>query len=470
MSNVEQAIFTSAKTDRAVGYQVIAHSPGMHQPDIKELAVWCPSHDSLLEQGADAASFNFHPLPSGAYCVSRTAPAGWEYSGRGGVRVYTHCLIVPPEVLAHFANNPFAFIQAALGAGAMEIRDPIPTLLESLCIPGGATPVDQSLLTRLSTQPGPCAMAFLIQSALNAVCLAVAGEPSTYELFAGLINCLPPACRLDFSFSTGLKFSGRRPFHLVALSKDPGEQRWIAHQNNVTLLDLTGSKPLPSIPIDGWARFIERVLASGQMSFLAGQISKRRFDLKPEDLPAFGLQLLEDFETSTFSDGGLTIAKSKTEKDNPDFYTSSELNCPPEEDFSGSADSSDIKKEIQQAHAAHRRFQKTQIQSQNQAARLAVEAPSSSLHPESPEVLEKLEMLDDLVYDSISGRPGALQQLQTAWPAIRQDLDYVMLAESREQYLRFALTIWEGCMDNENIRNPTQAVQALDVLCLLFEE
>ena len=45
-----------------------------------------------------------------------------------------------------------------------------------------------------------------------------------------------------------------------------------------------------------------------------------------------------------------------------------------------------------------------------------------------------------------------------------------MLAESREQYLRFALTIWESCVDDNNIRNPAKAVQALDVLCLLFEE
>jgi hypothetical protein len=313
-------------------------------------------------------------------------------------------------------------------------------------------------------------MAFLIQAALNAACLAVAGEPSPYELFAGLINCLPPACRLEFSFSTGLKFSGRRPFHLIALPKDPGEQRWIAHQNNVTMLDLTGSKPLPSIPIDGWARFVERVLASGQTSFLAGQISKRKFDLKPEDLPAFGLQLLEDLEASAFSDAGQTTAKPKTENDNLDIHASSELNCPPVEDFSGSADLRDNKAEIQQAHAAHLRFQKTQLQSQNQAAHLAVDAPSSILHPESPEVLEKLELLDDLVYDAIGGRSGALHQLQAMWPVLRKELDREMLAESREQYLRFALTIWEGCVDNDNIRNPTQAVQALDVLCLLFDE
>ncbi len=110
------------------------------------------------------------------------------------------------------------------------------------------------------------------------------------------------------------------------------------------------------------------------------------------------------------------------------------------------------------------------MQAENQAAQIAVETPSVCLHPDSPEVLEKLELLDDLVYDSISGRPGALGQLQNVWPAIRAELGDQLLAESREQYLRYALTIWENCVENDQIRNPTRAVQALDVLCLLFEE
>jgi GTPase-associated protein 1, N-terminal domain type 2 len=471
--NVEQAIFTSAKTDRSVGYQVIGHSPGIHQIDARELAVWCPSHDSLLDQGPEAESFNFHPLPSGAYCVSRTVPAGWEYSGRGGLRVYTHCLIVSPEVLAHFANNPFAVLQSAMSAGAMEICDPIPARMEPLLLSGGASPVDQALLGSLGEKPGPSAMAVLIQAALDAACLAVAGEPSPRELFAGLFSCLPPACRLEFSFSTGLKYSGRRPFHLIALPGDPSERRWIAHQNNVTVLDLAASKPLPSIPIDGWARFIERVLASGQTAFFATQISKRRFDLGPDDLPAFGLQLLEDLDTATFSNLGDTGGRTKNMAEKPDFYTSGWSNNPSggnSSDGSGSKDSAGNEKQIQQAHAAHRRFEKTQIESQKQAAHVAVDAPSARLNPESPETLEKLELLDDLVYDAISGRSGALEQLQAVWPALKNEVDCQMLAESREQYLRFALTIWESCVDNNFIRNPAKAVQALDVLCLLFEE
>jgi hypothetical protein len=472
--NIEQAIFTSAKTAHALGYQVVSQSPGVHQIDARELAAWCPSHDSLLGQGTDALSFNFHPLPSGAFCVSRTVPAGLEYSGRGGMRVYTHCLIVPAEVLASFANNPFEILRVAMSAGAMEVREPLPTRLEPLTLSGKPATVDQALLAVLGDQPGPSAIGVFVQAALDALCLAVACGSSPEQLFAGLFSCLPLDCRLEFSFSTGLKYSGRRPFRLIALPDDPGERRWLLHQNNVAVLDLTSDKSLPAIPIDGWAQFIERVLASGRVAFLASELCKRRVNLKPDDLPALGLQLLEELDAAAFASPSRDSCPSITPDNGPDDSTRlqaspSEVHSPADE-FGASENCADGEKPIQKAHAAHRQFEKAQAESHGQPAGLALDVPSAHLVPESPEMLEKLELLDDLVYDAIAGRPGALEQLQSLWPVLREELDRQMLAESREQYLRYALTIWEGCVNDNNIRNPAKAVQALDVLCMLFEE
>src|SRR5687768_1022640 len=111
---VEQAIFTSARTARSAGYHLVAASSGISEVDARELAAWGPSHDSLLETGSAAVSVNFHRLPSGAYCISQSTPEGPEFSGRGGVRVYTQALVMAPEALARFANNPFAVLRAAL--------------------------------------------------------------------------------------------------------------------------------------------------------------------------------------------------------------------------------------------------------------------------------------------------------------------------------------------------------------------
>ena len=113
---VEQAIFASARSGRAEGYHLIEHSPGLSESDARELSQWGPTHDSLASAEPQAASYNFFPLESGAYCVSKTSAAGAEYSGRGGAQVQTWCLVVPVQVLSRLANNPFAVCALPRGA------------------------------------------------------------------------------------------------------------------------------------------------------------------------------------------------------------------------------------------------------------------------------------------------------------------------------------------------------------------
>jgi hypothetical protein len=473
MTPIEQVIYTSAVTDRGAGYQIVARSPGLHEEDARELAVWCPSHDSFLDLGPEAVSYNFHPLPSGAFCVSRTVPAGWEYSGRGGVRVYTHGLIIAPEVLLRFSNNPFAILKAALAGGMLEIRDPLPLRLEPITLVGGATMVDQNLLIELANHPGPQAISALLQAARDAVCLAVSGPTAPEKLIAGVINCLPLTHRTEFSFATGLKFSPRRPFRLVALPSDPAEQRWLEHHDNVSSLDLSGRTPLPSQSPDGWSRFIECMLNTGRTAFFSTQLSKRRFNLTPEDLPVLGLQLLEDLDATALQNQ-CTRQEHHPETAAPEIAGNGGSTPEFPRIASTDAEAPDSDKLasfkaafIQHAHAAHRHFAKTEAEAAQ--AKAAHPGHSPTLDAESPAVLEKLELLDDLVYESIGGNAQALHQLQTAWPALQKELDHRLLAESREQYLRYALSIWEEFNEKDGQRTPARAVQALDVLCLLFE-
>lgn len=205
---VQQAIFTSAKTDRSAGYQILAASPGLAESDRRELAAWGPSHDSLLDTGPDALSVNFFPLPSGSFCVSRTTPAGWEYSGRGGYRIYTHCLIASPEVLWQFANHPLALLSAAMAGGCLEPLDAIPARLEPLELRETTTAGDTGGLARLAAEVGPASLATFVEAALTSVCLAVRGPVPTDCLVGGLLDCLPLDCRTLISFSTGLNLHG----------------------------------------------------------------------------------------------------------------------------------------------------------------------------------------------------------------------------------------------------------------------
>jgi hypothetical protein len=84
-------------------------------------------------------------------------------------------------------------------------------------------------------------------------------------------------------------------------------------------------------------------------------------------------------------------------------------------------------------------------------------------------VTECLEQLDDVVFDALRGSPAALAHLELLWPSAIGSLGYDVLAESREQYLRKALSIWHDFFDAEGRRSDS-AMAALDVLCVLFSE
>jgi hypothetical protein len=81
-----------------------------------------------------------------------------------------------------------------------------------------------------------------------------------------------------------------------------------------------------------------------------------------------------------------------------------------------------------------------------------------------------LETLDDLVYDAIKGSASSLEELQKTWPRIKAELGDDLLIQSREQYLRYALQVWDKCVEASGVRPTDRAVKALEVLCLLFDE
>ena len=74
------------------------------------------------------------------------------------------------------------------------------------------------------------------------------------------------------------------------------------------------------------------------------------------------------------------------------------------------------------------------------------------------------------INEAIAGNAAALESLKAEWPQLREELDAASVAESREQYLRYALSIWEECVQPDGVRDPSRAVQSLDVLCMLFNE
>ena len=208
---VEQAIYASAQTVQADGYQIVAASAGVTAADRRELARWSPSHDGLSADAPGSGSVNFYCLASGHYCISQSSVAHAEYSGRGGMHVSTRCYLMSPAVLARFGNNPFKVLTAVKACSDRPFFDPR-TELEPLSVHGCRTPLDSGVLLELAIGNQTLALSRLVDAALSGNPVLVKGAVSIETLCAGLMSALPMSVRPAISFSTGLLPSLRRPF------------------------------------------------------------------------------------------------------------------------------------------------------------------------------------------------------------------------------------------------------------------
>lgn len=450
---IEQAVFTSARTDRAEGYQLVARSPGVTDEDAREISVWGPSHDSLFEDGADAVSVNYFQLPSGAFCISKTEPAGAEYSGRRGAQVYTQCLVVSPEVLTRYANNPFALLTAAFAQGSLRILDELPKDLEPFRLPGRAAAVDQSVFLQLQTDPGPAWVARLLNLMFAGTPFAIVGHEQPACLVAGLINCLPPSCRTRFSFTTGLKYSPRRPYLINCVPTQQPEQRRLLRQHDIEVLDMSAERT-PELSITrGWPGFVSCALAAGKTSFFASRVG-RLGDVDATDLDRLGDELLEELAAR---DGADDTASGYFAAPAPVTEATEELTALPRDTRADAP------------HDAQHGARWTAAVAEATLIDLAT-APADTLGPQFPQVQEQLELLDDMVFEAIAGKADALERLVTLWPNTVARMGRDQADTCREHYVRYALRLWQECADVEEVRSPGIAVRALDAIAIFFRE
>ena len=469
---IEQAVFTSAQTDWSAGYRLVSTSPGVRDVDAQELSNWGPSHDSLWEEGSDASSVNFHRLPSGAYCVSRTTPAGAEYSGRSGPQIYTQCLIVTPELLARFSNNPFALLRAVIAQGSLRVHDPVPARMTPIRLVGRAAPFDQALVGQLADDPGALWLSTLVQALTEEPRLGLMVGSNGQRVVQGLFQCLPPECRAEFSFSTGLRYSPRRPFRLVCLPPAKAEARRIERRYDLRVLDLSGEPPREFEPRDGWACFVDAAFERRKMSWFGSQLAQARPDLDLEGLNGLGRRLLAQMSGTTYDEaaeqagraGVAAPSRGRTAGTPPPREPRPTVGYPPAANYEyEAADGLGDRR----ADAAHRRFEGASAAPTT--LRVWDELPSEVLGPANPDTQRQLEALDDTVFEAIAGNPAALTALRQLWPAAIEKLGPQGIGESREQYLRHALHVWRQCIEGEEVRDPRRAIRALDVLGISFE-
>lgn len=265
---VEQAIFTSVRSGRNEGYQIAAASPGVTLADKQELSQWGPGHDALYDARPTAESVNCHRMASGTYCLSRTLCAGREYSGRGGHRVYTHCFLLPDDLLLRFSHHPFRVMEALVVSGRAAVLKPIPDQLPPALLVGRAHQVKTVEIERLCHALGPEKLAAALGAALGTELLGIAAPVSMTRLLSVLLDLLPLPYRRDFSWTTGLRVSPRRPYRVAGLPADRDGQRQAVRLMHLTVLDLHDDPPARFAARTGWPLLVFDLLRSRRWPLL----------------------------------------------------------------------------------------------------------------------------------------------------------------------------------------------------------
>jgi len=238
------------------GYQLASVSPGIEEADARALSQWGPAHDALCA-GA-TTSVNFHPLPSGAAAVSRTTAAGAEYSGRGGMRVYTQSLVASAATQKKYGGNAFRIYEAALlGGRLIELNQP-PAVIDALSLPGRASAMNQPLIAELIQRPeGIAGLVSILDALLTHDSAVVVNCPRSQRICDGVINLLPPAMRLQVSFTTGLLPAGQRPFRLHVLPAEANQLLRCTWIQQAAMLEYAKDNGPVSHP---WATAVQSIL------------------------------------------------------------------------------------------------------------------------------------------------------------------------------------------------------------------
>jgi hypothetical protein len=85
---------------------------------------------------------------------------------------------------------------------------------------------------------------------------------------------------------------------------------------------------------------------------------------------------------------------------------------------------------------------------------------------ELPEVVEKLERLDDVIFPAIDGDVQALEACEPAWRETVAELGHDAVAESRAEYLRYARSVWQF-LSSQAVAHPLRILAVLKIMGLL---
>ena len=88
---------------------------------------------------------------------------------------------------------------------------------------------------------------------------------------------------------------------------------------------------------------------------------------------------------------------------------------------------------------------------------------------ERPEVVQRLEQLDDVIFPAIDGDEAALEASEPAWRETVAELGPEAVAESRSEYLRYARSVWQF-LSSQAVTQPLRLLAVMKIIGLLIGE
>ncbi len=325
--NCDQAIFTSIRTHMGEGYRIIAASRGLRADDKQAITRYCPSHEGLCndspqaydrarscnaiepravapplvggvpraetriqrrrtiadahlaDPAPDPEAVAFYTLPSGRLCAAFSRFAGAEHTGRGGLRVYTHCAVFNEKDFERCGYNAFNVIRAMVAAGLtspmLKPTNPLPELQLSV----NASPDEAAGLALHPTLDAACRCRVL-QGLFDERSMIIDIEDAWLGSTETLLLGLPGPMRSKVSFSAGARFSLGRDHRLHLLHDASGQARTRVAGQPIDFINPREPRH-PDMPDSAWLTFVERRLSTGDTARLAKQTSRPFADVGP---------------------------------------------------------------------------------------------------------------------------------------------------------------------------------------------
>lgn len=232
---LEQAAFTSVRTQHTQGYHLVGRSPGIDETVAQWLSQWGPTHAALADTNVDASSLSFFHGPGEKMAVARSVYGCPEYSERGGLQVVTYFAVFQRRQLSGYENNPLYLIQSLTSAGCLRFQHESVEDLPLLEVP------NHSFAARCENHRSLTPLSAELQHVTAAIQddrrVAVLGSAAPHVSLEQLFLHTPSDQRLELTFTTGLKPSVHRPFRLAFFPQADARLKVQLTQQGITCIE-----------------------------------------------------------------------------------------------------------------------------------------------------------------------------------------------------------------------------------------